>query len=248
MNDFVQFFLFMFFFVVDVVGGKVVCFIQGEVGIEMNYGDLFDVVGEWVLQGVFWIYLVDLDVVFGCGSNVLILCKVIKQFKNVNVEFFGGICDDVSFEVVLESGVVCINFGIVVLENLEWVVDVISWYGEVIVVGFDVCGIIFVVCGWMKEGGDFWEVLECLEDVGCSCYVVIDVMKDGMFCGLNFELLCEVILCMLKFVVVFGGIFNFDDIVVFCEFVLLGVEGVIVGKVFYVGVFIFVEVLDVVGD
>lgn len=52
--------------------------------------------------------------------------------------------------------------------------------------------------------------------MGCLCYVVIDVMKDGILKGFNLELLCEVMMCILCLVVVFGGILNFGDIVVFC--------------------------------
>lgn len=54
-----------------------------------------------------------------------------------------------SLDVVFVIGVVCINFGIVVFENFEWVVEVIVCYGDMVVVGFDVCGMMFVVCGWM---------------------------------------------------------------------------------------------------
>jgi len=68
---------------------------------------------------------------------------------DVVVELSGGICDDVLFEVVLVIGCVWVNFGIVVLEDFEWMVCVIVWYGDCIVVGFDVCGIMFVVRGWI---------------------------------------------------------------------------------------------------
>jgi len=40
--------------------------------------------------------------------------------------------------------------------------------------------------------------------------------------------------CTSVLVVVSGGILSLDDLWVLCDLVLLGVEGVIVGKVFYV--------------
>ncbi|MBT9410083.1 HisA/HisF-related TIM barrel protein, partial [Salmonella enterica] len=176
-----------------------------------------------------WIHLVDLDAAFGRGSNAPILRKVIKQFKNVNVELSGGIRDDASLEAALESGAARINLGTAALENPEWAADVISRFGEAIAVGLDVRGTTLAARGWTKEGGDLWEVLERLEDAGCSRYVVTDVTKDGTLRGPNLELLREVTSRTPKPVVASGGISNLDDIAALRDLVPLGVEGAIVG-------------------
>src|SRR5690606_20367981 len=102
--------------------------------------------------------------------------------------------------------------------------------------------------GWTKEGGDLWEVLERLEDAGCSRYVVTDVTKDGTLRGPNLELLREVVARTPKPVVASGGISNLDDIAALRELVPLGAEGAIVGKALYAGAFTLAEALDVAGD
>lgn len=233
---------------VDVAGGKAVRLTQGEAGTETNYGDPMDAAAEWVDQGAEWIHLVDLDAAFGRGNNTSILRKVIKQFRGVNIELSGGIRDDASIEAALESGASRINLGTAALENPEWAADVIGRFGEAVAVGLDVRGTTLAARGWTKEGGDLWEVLERLEDAGCSRYVVTDVTKDGTLRGPNLELLREVTSRTPKPVVASGGVANLDDIAALRELVHLGVEGAIVGKALYAGAFTLAEALDVAGD
>ena len=106
MNDFAQSPSLTLLPAVDVAGGKAVRLTQGEAGTETSYGDPLDAAGEWVAQGAQWIHLVDLDAAFGRGSNAPILRKVIKQFKNVNVELSGGIRDDATLEAALELSLI----------------------------------------------------------------------------------------------------------------------------------------------
>ncbi|WP_298040533.1 bifunctional 1-(5-phosphoribosyl)-5-((5-phosphoribosylamino)methylideneamino)imidazole-4-carboxamide isomerase/phosphoribosylanthranilate isomerase PriA [uncultured Microbacterium sp.] len=233
---------------VDVAGGQAVRLTQGEAGSETSYGDPLDAAGEWVDQGAEWIHLVDLDAAFGRGNNTVILRKVIKQFKGVNIELSGGIRDDASIEAALESGASRINLGTAALENPEWSADVIARYGEAVAVGLDVRGTTLAARGWTKEGGDLWEVLARLEDAGCSRYVVTDVTKDGTLRGPNIELLREVTARTPKPVIASGGVSNLDDIAALRELVHLGVEGAIVGKALYAGAFTLAEALDVAGD
>ena len=98
---------------------------------------------------------------------------------------------------------------------------------------------------WARDGGDLWQVLQRLEDAGCSRYVVTDVTKDGTLKGPNLELLREVTTRTVKPVVASGGISNLDDIAALRELVPLGVEGAIVGKALSAGAFTLAEALDV---
>lgn len=230
---------------VDVADGKAVRLTQGAAGSETSYGDPVDAAVEWARQGAEWVHLVDLDAAFGRGSNVGIIRKVIRQLRGVQVEVSGGIRDDASLEAALESGAARINLGTAALENPEWAADVIGRYGEAIAVGLDVRGTTLAARGWTKEGGDLWQVLDRLEDAGCSRYVVTDVTKDGTLKGPNLELLREVTSRTTRPVVASGGISNLDDIAALRDLVPLGVEGAIVGKALYAGAFTLAEALDV---
>jgi len=233
---------------VDVAGGKAVRLTQGEAGTETSYGDPIEAAEQWAEQGAEWIHLVDLDAAFGRGSNVGILRKVIKNVRGVNVELSGGIRDDASLEAALESGAQRINLGTAALENPEWTASIIGRYGEVIAVGLDVRGTTLAARGWTQEGGDLWEVLERLDEAGCSRYVVTDVTKDGTLRGPNLELLREVAGRTDKPVVASGGVSSLDDIAALRELVPDGVEGAIIGKALYSGAFTLAEALDVATD
>ncbi|GLJ62571.1 MULTISPECIES: bifunctional 1-(5-phosphoribosyl)-5-((5-phosphoribosylamino)methylideneamino)imidazole-4-carboxamide isomerase/phosphoribosylanthranilate isomerase PriA [Microbacterium] len=247
MNDFASTPALTLLPAVDVADGKAVRLTQGEAGSETSYGDPIEAAENWKSQGADWIHLVDLDAAFGRGSNAGILRKVIKHMRGVNVELSGGIRDDASLEAALESGAQRINLGTAALENPEWTASVISRYGEAIAVGLDVRGTTLAARGWTQDGGDLWEVLDRLEEAGCSRYVVTDVTKDGTLRGPNIELLREMAQRTPKPIVASGGVSSLDDIVALRELVPLGVEGAIVGKALYAGAFTLAEALDVAG-
>ncbi|PXA70879.1 bifunctional 1-(5-phosphoribosyl)-5-((5-phosphoribosylamino)methylideneamino)imidazole-4-carboxamide isomerase/phosphoribosylanthranilate isomerase PriA [Cryobacterium arcticum] len=232
---------------VDVADGKAVRLTQGEAGTETNYGDPMDAAMDWANQGAEWIHLVDLDAAFGRGNNTNVLRKVIKQLRGVNVELSGGIRDDRSLEAALGTGVKRINLGTAALENPEWAASVIAQYGDSIAVGLDVRGTTLAARGWTKEGGDLWQVLDRLEEAGCTRYVVTDVTKDGTLKGPNIELLRAVMERTHRPVIASGGIASLDDIAALRELVPLGLEGAIVGKALYAGAFTLAEALDVSG-
>lgn len=233
---------------VDVAGGKAVRLTQGAAGSETSYGDPVDAAAEWADQGAEWIHLVDLDAAFGRGTNTDVMKKVIRQVRGVNVELSGGIRDDASLEAALETGVKRINLGTAALENPEWAASVIAKYGDAIAVGLDVRGTTLAARGWTEEGGDLWEVLERLNEAGCSRYVVTDVTKDGTLQGPNLDLLRQVMERTDRPVVASGGISSLHDIAALRDLVPDGLEGAIVGKALYAGKFTLAEALDVAGS
>jgi 1-(5-phosphoribosyl)-5-[(5-phosphoribosylamino)methylideneamino] imidazole-4-carboxamide isomerase/N-(5'phosphoribosyl)anthranilate isomerase len=231
-----------------VADGKAVRLTQGEAGTETNYGDPLDAAADWAAQGAEWIHLVDLDAAFGRGNNTDMIRKVIRHLDGVNVELSGGIRDDASLEAALGAGVRRINLGTAALENPEWAASVIAQHGDAIAVGLDVRGTTLAARGWTKEGGDLWEVLERLEEAGCTRYVVTDVTKDGTLQGPNIDLLRQVMERTSRPVIASGGISSLADVAALRELVPLGLEGAIVGKALYAGAFTLGEALDVAGS
>ncbi len=113
--------------------------------------------------------------------------------------------------------------------------------------GLDVRGTTLAARGWTKEGGDLFEVLDRLEQAGCSRYVVTDVTKDGTLKGPNLDLLTLVAARTDRPVVASGGISSLDDLIALRDLVPLGIEGAIVGKALYAKAFTLVEALAVAG-
>ncbi|WP_370266799.1 bifunctional 1-(5-phosphoribosyl)-5-((5-phosphoribosylamino)methylideneamino)imidazole-4-carboxamide isomerase/phosphoribosylanthranilate isomerase PriA [Leucobacter sp. OH1287] len=232
---------------VDIADGQAVRLVNGAAGSETSYGSPVDAALDWIRQGAEWIHLVDLDAAFGRGDNKQVLKAVMKETGGINIELSGGIRDTASLEAALELGAKRVNLGTAALEDPDWTAEVIAEYGDKIAVGLDVKGETLAARGWTSEGGNLWDVLERLEDAGCSRYVVTDVAKDGTLKGPNLELLRRVTEKTARPVVASGGVATLDDIAALRDLVPHGVEGAIVGKALYSGNFTLSEALDVAG-
>ena len=231
---------------VDVVDGQAVRLVHGEAGSETGYGDALEAALAWQHDGAEWVHLVDLDAAFGRGSNRELLGRVVHEL-DIKVELSGGIRDNASLDAALELGAHRVNLGTAALENPEWTAAAIARYGDKIAVGLDVRGTTLAARGWTEEGGDLWEVLQRLEDAGCSRYVVTDVTKDGTLRGPNLELLQQVLERTSRPVVASGGISSLEDLAALRQLVPRGLEGAIVGKALYAGAFTLPQALDIAG-
>jgi phosphoribosylanthranilate isomerase len=234
---------------VDVADGQAVRLVQGAAGTETSYGSPRDAALAWQNDGAEWIHLVDLDAAFGRGDNRELLAGVVGEL-DVKVELSGGIRDDDSLAAALATGCTRVNLGTAALENPEWCARAIAEHGDRIAVGLDVIrdGDSYRLRGrgWVTDGGDLWEVLERLNRVGCSRYVVTDVSKDGTLQGPNLELLAEVAAATDAPNVASGGVSAIDDLVAIAFLVDQGVEGAFVGKALFAGRFTLPEALSAV--
>jgi 1-(5-phosphoribosyl)-5-[(5-phosphoribosylamino)methylideneamino] imidazole-4-carboxamide isomerase/N-(5'phosphoribosyl)anthranilate isomerase len=229
---------------VDVAGGTAVRLVQGAAGTETGYGDPLEAALAWQRDGAQWIHLVDLDAAFGRGSNRELLAEVVGKL-DVAVELSGGIRDDDSLAAALATGCARVNIGTAALENPDWVRTVIAGHADKIAVGLDVRGTRLAARGWTSEGGELHPVLERLDRDGCARYVVTDVAKDGTLRGPNLELLRKVCAATDRPVVASGGISSLGDVRAIASLVRRGVEGAIIGKALYAGVFTLPEALQV---
>lgn len=236
---------------VDVADGKAVRLVQGEAGTETDYGSPLDAALKWQEDGAEWVHLVDLDAAFRRGSNYELIKDVISHL-DLNVELSGGIWDDDSLERALDTGCRRVNIGTAAIEKPEWCSQIISKFGDRIAVGLDVRvedgeprlrG-----RGWVSDGGNLWEVLERLNNDGCSRYVVTDVSKDGMLSGPNLDMLREVAEATDAKIVASGGVSSIDDLVAIAQLEKYGVDSAITGKALYAGKFTLPEALAAVRE
>lgn len=71
-----------------------------------------------------------------------------------------------------------------------------------------------------------------IKDLGFERFIYIDIIIDGMLKGYNFEVVKYICKFFDGFLIVLGGILLKEDII---RFKSIGVDVVIVGKVFYIG-------------
>jgi hypothetical protein len=231
---------------VDVVDGQAVRLNQGEAGTEKSYGSPLESALKWQQQGATWLHFVDLDAAFGRGSNHELMAEVIGAL-DIDVELTGGIRDDASLERALATGARRVNIGTAALEKPQWIGEVIASHGDKIAVDIAVRfengywrtrG-----NGWVSDGGDLWEVLECLDAQGCQRFVVTDVSKDGTLNGPNVDLLREVAQATDAKIVASGGISSLADITELAKYEEEGIDSAIIGKALYEGRFSLTEAL-----
>jgi phosphoribosyl isomerase A len=232
---------------VDVAAGQAVRLVQGEAGTETRYGDPLDAALAWQRAGARWIHLVDLDAAFGRGSNAAQLADVVSKL-DVAVELSGGIRDDTALEAALATGCARVIIGTAALERPDWVRRVIGEHGERCAIGLDVRGTRLAARGWTRTGGELLDVLARLEADGCPRYVVTDVTRDGTLTGPNLDLLDQVCRLTGRPVIASGGVSSLDDLRAIASLTPTGVEGAIVGKALYAGVFTLEEALEVVSE
>lgn len=253
---------------IDVQNGQAVRLTKGELGLKTNYGTPKDVAKEFVshfddARAKYtdftnpWVHLVDLNAAFGDGDNSGIIADVAAYLteNGVNVELSGGIRDDESLERALNCGAARVNVGTAALENPAWVSSITAKYANRIGIGLDTRGDTLAARGWVKDGGNLWEVAKRLLNDGVTRFVVTDVTKDGTLTGVNTDLLREfatfctdnqLISAALPLVTASGGISSLDDISKVQELCVITngiVDSVIFGKAMYSGRFTLTEAL-----
>lgn len=231
---------------IDVVDGQAVRLTQGELSEKSVYGDPLDAAKAFAEAGAEWIHFVDLDAAFGRGSNRAMMHRVIGEV-GIKVELTGGIRDDASLREALGSGCARVNLGTAALENPEWTRRCIEEFGDRIAVGLDVRGHTLATRGWTEDAGNLFDAIARLDSQGCARYVVTDVSKDGTLQGPNVQLLREVMKVTSRPVVASGGISSLSDVAALRALVGEGLEGAIIGKALYAGVFTLQEALEVAG-
>lgn len=231
---------------IDVSNGQAVRLLRGESGSEINYGSPLEQALEFQAAGAEWIHLVDIDAAFGRGSNFDLLKEVIAAV-DIKVELSGGIRDAESLQRAISTDCARVNLGTAALENPTWTANMIAEYGDQIAVGLDVRGETLAARGWVKDGGNIWEVLERLEKAGCSRYIVTDVNRDGTLEGPNLQLLRDICAKTSRPVVASGGVAQLSDITALRELVDIGVEGAIIGRALYARKFSLSQALELAG-
>ena len=227
---------------VDVHQGQAVQLVGGVLSSARAFGDPLAAALRWQRAGAEWIHLVDLDAAFGRGHNRALLAEVVSQL-DVPVQVSGGIVDDESLEAAMATGCRRVNVSAGALRDFAWCERVIADHGERIAISLDVRDDTLVARGSRWEGGDLYETVAALDDVGCARYVVTDVQTDGALSGPNLELLGRMCEATDRPVVASGGIAELAHLDELQNLVADGLEGAIVGTALHEGRFRLEEAL-----
>ena len=216
---------------IDIKNGKSVRLNQAQLDSLEVYESPNVVLSDFIAKGAKWVHLVDLDAAFKSGSNSDLIKSLIEA-SSINIQLSGGIIDEESLRQALSTNADRINIATAALQNIDWVVNAIESNHERVTIGLDIADGVLVARGSGEIVGDPFEYIKTLDLAGCKRYVVTDNSTDGELNGPNLELLDKVLKSTKSKIIASGGVSKLSDLKILRE---MGLDGVIVGKAFYVG-------------
>jgi phosphoribosylanthranilate isomerase len=225
---------------IDIKNGKVIQLSSAVSGSNTVMVEPLEVIQRFSSAGSKWIHLVDLDAAYGTGENAKLI-KHLVQMSQVDIQLSGGIANQKSLDVALDTSAKRVNISTAGLEDIDWIENVIEKYRERVCVGLDVTNGSLIARGSGKVIGDLDHFISVLNKAGCSRIIVTDNSTDGALVGPNFQLLEQVISQSSAEIVASGGVSNLSDLQ---QLRKMGLAGAIVGKALYVGQFSIEEALD----
>ena len=225
---------------IDIKNGKVIQLSSAVSGSNTVMVEPLEVIQRFSSAGSKWIHLVDLDAAYGTGENAKLI-KHLVQMSQVDIQLSGGIANQKSLDVALDTSAKRVNISTAGLEDIDWIKNVIEKYRVRVCVGLDVTNGSLIARGSGKVIGDLDHFISVLNEAGCSRIIVTDNSTDGALVGPNFQLLEQVISQSSAEIVASGGVSNLSDLQ---QLRKMGLAGAIVGKALYVGQFSIEEALD----
>lgn len=197
---------------------------------------------NWAAKGTQVLHLVDLD---GARNGVRVNEAVVQRILravNIPVQLGGGIRDTEGVRRFLDMGVDRVIIGTAALKNPPWIREMLTTYGERIIVSIDAVKGLIATDGWEEvsqiRAVDFIRELAA---AGLQRIVYTDIEKDGMLQGPNFQMYEELQRKVPIEVIASGGITTLTDIKTLKQ---MGLYGAIVGKALYDGKLDLEEVLQ----
>jgi len=230
---------------------------EGKV-VRLNQGDprrqkVFDTrpaaaAEEFVRCGASLVHVVDLDGAFTGSAGNWEALQEILAVPGVKVELGGGLRTSRAVEKALEAGIYRVVLGTMAIANPEEVGRLASRYGEKIAVGIDAREGRVAVKGWQEESKvDAVELALQMEAYGVPRLIYTDISRDGTLTGPNLKALARMAESVSVPLLASGGVSCLQDILDLRSLEPLGVEGVIVGKALYEGVFSLDEAIKAAG-
>ena len=233
---------------VDLKGGKCVRLIQGEVDREIIYdSDPVNMAIHWVEQGATRLHLIDLDgALEGRPVHLDVLSSIAKKI-DIPIQFGGGIRNEETFKLVIDSGASFAILGTTAVENPEFVHNVAEPYPGKVILSIDSLNDQVRVSGWKsKRNITPEELAEKFLELPLANFIITDISRDGMLEGFDSSLSLRIASMSGKSVIAAGGITNIEDIKNTIPLFSRGLVGVVVGRALYEKTLDFKEALEAI--
>jgi phosphoribosylformimino-5-aminoimidazole carboxamide ribotide isomerase len=220
---------------IDIRDGKAVRLAQGDFAQETVYdADPLSAARAWVDGGARWLHVVDLDGARdGEPANLAHLERIAGEL-GVPVQFGGGLRSRESVDAALAAGAERVILGTAAFADVDFLDDVVSAYGDRVVVSVDTRGGRVASAGWTHQTEmEAAAVIEHLQRRGVRRLVYSSIERDGMLTGPDVDEVCRVAEAVRGQFTYSGGIGTLDDLRALAGLRQVNLTGVIVGKALY---------------
>lgn len=219
---------------IDILKGRVVTLVKGDPSASTHWNtDALEAAARWQEEGADGLHLVDLDRVFGRGSNGEAIRSVLGA-ADVPVEVGGGIRSVEEARRWLDLGASRVVVGTVAFKNPEKLREILREVGPGrVAVAVDFKEGRVLTSGWrQRECMDVLEAVESFGRLGVETVVATAVERDGTANGPDFDTYGALSGVAGIKIVASGGIRSPEDV---ARLRAQGLDGVIIGRALYEG-------------
>lgn len=220
---------------IDIYEGKAVRLVQGDFDAKTVYeDDPLEAARHWVDDGARFLHVVDLDgAKTGEPQNLEHLRRITREL-GVPVQTGGGLRSLPAVRDALRAGAERVILGTAAFTDVDFLDDVLSAYGDRVVVSVDTRGGHISTAGWTETTQMPADaVIERLQDRGVRSFVYTNVDRDGMQQGADLDEVRRIAGVVRGRFLYSGGIGSLADLQALAELRQVNLGGVIAGKALY---------------
>jgi phosphoribosylformimino-5-aminoimidazole carboxamide ribotide isomerase len=220
---------------VDIRDGKAVRLTRGDFDEQTVYeDDPFEAARTWVAEGARFLHVVDLDGArTGTPQNLRHIERIARELP-VPVQVGGGLRSLPAVRDALRAGAARVILGTAAYTDVDFLDDVLTAYGERVLVSVDARGGYVTTAGWtettqMPAGA----VIERLRARGVKQLVYSNVDRDGMLEGVDLDEVRRIAQVVRGRFLYSGGVGTLEDLEGLVKLRQVNLAGVIVGKALF---------------
>jgi phosphoribosylformimino-5-aminoimidazole carboxamide ribotide isomerase len=220
---------------VDIRDGKAVRLDRGDFAAETVYeDDPFEAARTWVAEGARFLHVIDLDGArTGTPQNLHHIERIARELP-VPVQVGGGLRSLPAVRDALRAGAARVILGTAAYTNVDFLDEVLTAYGERVLVSVDARGGYVTTAGWTETTQmPAPAVIERLHARGVKQFVYSNVDRDGMLGGVDLDEVRGIARVVRGRFIYSGGVGSLADLEGLLALRQVNLAGVIVGKALF---------------
>jgi phosphoribosylformimino-5-aminoimidazole carboxamide ribotide isomerase len=233
---------------IDLMNGKIVRLSRGDpktAKVYDRFGGPVETARKWRAEGATKLHIIDLDAAFGMGDNLAVITEIAESVE-LPIQVGGGIRTIETAQKLLTMGISQVILGALAFSAPKAITRIQQEFGSgTVIVALDNKDGKIMVEGWKTPTTlGVKEALKKFTVLGVKTFLVTSITKDGTLSGPDLETLSEACQYPNVEIIAAGGIGNLNDLTALKR---VGVEGAVIGKALYEGIFTLKEALKSIG-